>query len=71
MIDQTNRRQVLVLRELGTRPIHAGRRSIGPRLLAREAGWPGKPDAIQRRLAGRHFPGASELTLAGDRRRRS
>jgi hypothetical protein len=41
MIDQTNRRQVLALRELGQHLNHAGRRSIRQRLLAREAVWPG------------------------------
>jgi catechol 2,3-dioxygenase-like lactoylglutathione lyase family enzyme len=35
MIDETNRRQVLVLREAGgSHPLHVGRGSIGPRLLA-------------------------------------
>jgi hypothetical protein len=37
MIDETDRRQVLVLREVGGPHLHAGRGSIGPRLLALEA----------------------------------
>lgn len=54
MIDETNRRQVLVLREAGgPNPIHVGRGSIGPRLLALEAGSPGELDVIEHRLAER------------------
>lgn len=40
MIDETSRRQVLVLRELGTHPLHMGRGSIGPRLLDLELARP-------------------------------
>jgi catechol 2,3-dioxygenase-like lactoylglutathione lyase family enzyme len=54
MIDETTRRQVLVLREIGgLQTIHMGRGSIGPRLLALEAGSPGELDVIERRLADR------------------
>jgi hypothetical protein len=54
MIDETNRRQVLILREAGGQhPIHVGRGSIGPRLLALEAGSPGELDVIEQRLAER------------------
>ncbi len=55
MIDETNRRQVLVLREAGgPHHIHMGRGSIGPRLLALEAGSPGELDAIEQRLIKRN-----------------
>lgn len=53
MIDETSRRQVLVLRELGPQPIHLGRGTIGPRLLALEAGSPGELDVIEQRLLER------------------
>ena len=54
MIDETNRRQVLILRELGPHPaLHAGRGSIGPRLLALEAGSLDELDAIEHRLTER------------------
>jgi catechol 2,3-dioxygenase-like lactoylglutathione lyase family enzyme len=54
MIDQADRQQVLVLREIGgLNPVCAGRGSIGPRLLAPEAGSPGELDAIEQRLASR------------------
>jgi catechol 2,3-dioxygenase-like lactoylglutathione lyase family enzyme len=54
MIDETNRRQVLVLREVGgPYPLHLGRGSIGPRLLALEAGSPGELDVIEQRLVER------------------
>jgi catechol 2,3-dioxygenase-like lactoylglutathione lyase family enzyme len=53
MIDETNRRQVLVLRELGPHPNRVGRGSIGPRLLALEASSPGELDVIEQRLAKR------------------
>ena len=53
MIDETSRRQVLVLRELGPQPMHPGRGTIGPRLLALEAGSPGELDVIEHRLAER------------------
>jgi len=54
MIDETNRRQVLVLREVGgPHPIHMGRGTIGPRLLALEAGSLGELDVIEQRLMER------------------
>jgi hypothetical protein len=54
MIDVTNRRQVLVLGEAGgPHPIHVGRGSIRPRLLALETGSPGELDLIEQRLAHR------------------
>jgi catechol 2,3-dioxygenase-like lactoylglutathione lyase family enzyme len=54
MIDETNRRQVLVLREAGgPHPIHMGRGSIGLRLFALEAGSPRELDVIEQRLIER------------------
>jgi catechol 2,3-dioxygenase-like lactoylglutathione lyase family enzyme len=54
MIDETNRRQVLVLREVGgPHPIHMGRGSIGQRLLAMEAGSLAELDVIEQRLVER------------------
>jgi catechol 2,3-dioxygenase-like lactoylglutathione lyase family enzyme len=54
MIDETSRRQVLVLRETGgPHPIRMGRGSIGLRLLALEAGSPGELDVIEQRLTAR------------------
>jgi catechol 2,3-dioxygenase-like lactoylglutathione lyase family enzyme len=53
MIDETNRRQVLVLREVGGPHLRAGRGSIGPRLLALEAGSLGELDVIEQKLAQR------------------
>jgi catechol 2,3-dioxygenase-like lactoylglutathione lyase family enzyme len=55
MIDETSRRQVLILREAGAHhPVHMGRGVIGPRLLALEAGSPAELDLIGQRLADRH-----------------
>jgi catechol 2,3-dioxygenase-like lactoylglutathione lyase family enzyme len=54
MIDETSRRQVLVLREVpGANPMHMGRGSIGPRLLALEAGMPAELDVIEQKLSER------------------
>ena len=57
MIDQTNRRQVLVLRELGPHPIHAGRAASGrgclPMRLARPAS---SMRSSSDRPADRHSP---------------
>jgi catechol 2,3-dioxygenase-like lactoylglutathione lyase family enzyme len=54
MIDETGRRQVLVLREVaGTNSLHLGRGSIGPRLLALEATTPGELEVIADRLTER------------------
>jgi catechol 2,3-dioxygenase-like lactoylglutathione lyase family enzyme len=55
MIDETNRRQVLVVREVeGANPVHMGRGSIGPRLLALEAGTLDELEVIEHRLTERH-----------------
>ena len=55
MIDETSRRQVLLLREQGgANPVHMGRGSIGPRLLVLEAGSPDELDVIEQRLTERN-----------------
>jgi len=54
MIDETSRRQVLLLREQGgANPMHMGRGSIGLRLLVLEAGSPAELDVIEQRLTER------------------
>jgi hypothetical protein len=54
MISETIRRQVLVLREIGSRyPTHAGGGTVGLRLLAFEAGSLDELDVIEQRLVGR------------------
>jgi catechol 2,3-dioxygenase-like lactoylglutathione lyase family enzyme len=54
MINDSDRRQVLVLRApLGLRSPHAGRGGIGPRLLAFEAGSPAELRLIEERLVAR------------------
>jgi len=54
MLDETRRRQVLVLREVGgSYPVHVGRGSVGPRLLGLEAGSLGELDVIEQRLIER------------------
>lgn len=55
MIDETSRRQVLLLREQGgANSVHAGRGSIGPRLLILEADSPDQLDVIEQRLTERN-----------------
>jgi catechol-2,3-dioxygenase len=54
MVSETNRRQVLLLRELRGSSHHSGRRSIGLRMLSFEVGAPDELDAIERKLAERH-----------------
>src|ERR1700676_3912859 len=53
MINDADRRQVVVLREVGTGALHAGRLSIGLRLLALEAGSPDELEVIEQRLVDR------------------
>jgi catechol-2,3-dioxygenase len=54
MVYEADRTQVLLLRELRGKSNHAGRRSVGLRLLAFEAGTWDELEAIQRRLEERH-----------------
>lgn len=54
MIDETSRRQVLVLREVGgANAVHLGRGSIGLRALTLEADTPEELNAIAQRLTER------------------
>jgi catechol-2,3-dioxygenase len=53
MINKTNRRQVLLLREIPGQAHHPGRRNIGLRMLSFEAGTPDELDAIQQKLVDR------------------
>src|SRR5580698_1567474 len=53
MINETDRRQVLVLREVPDRAPHHGRMAIGPRLFALEAGSLGELHTIEERLVAR------------------
>jgi catechol-2,3-dioxygenase len=54
MVYETNRRQVLLLRELSRTSFHAGRRNVGLRMLSFEVGAPNELDAIERKLTERH-----------------
>jgi catechol-2,3-dioxygenase len=53
MVYEENRRQVLLLRELGRNWHRAGRRNIGLRMLSFEAGARSEVDAIEQRLVER------------------
>jgi len=53
MINETDRRQVLVLREVPDRAPHHGRMVIGPRLFALEAGSLDELHIIEERLVAR------------------
>jgi catechol-2,3-dioxygenase len=50
MVYEENRRQVLLLRELGRNWHRAGRRNVGLRMLSFEAGALSEVDAIEERL---------------------
>lgn len=55
MIDEMSRRQVLILREVaGAHPVRMGRGSLGPRLIALEAGTPDELHVIEQRLTERN-----------------
>jgi catechol-2,3-dioxygenase len=54
MVYEANRRQVLLLRELRPSSHHAGRRSVGLRMLSFEVGSPSELAAIERKLLERH-----------------
>jgi catechol-2,3-dioxygenase len=54
MINETTRRQVLLLREIPGQAHHAGRRNIGLRMVSFEAGTPIEFDAILQKLVDRH-----------------
>ena len=54
MILETNRRQVLLLRELRSGSHHAGRHNVGLRMLSFETGSPIELATIERRLVQRN-----------------
>jgi catechol 2,3-dioxygenase-like lactoylglutathione lyase family enzyme len=55
LINEGNRRQVLVLREAEARaPVHAGRDSVGLKLFALEAGSMDELAVVEQRLVQRH-----------------
>jgi hypothetical protein len=53
MVSENDRRQVLMLREVGPNTYHGGRGTIGVRLLEFEVGSPAELDAIEQRLTMR------------------
>ena len=54
MVYETERRQVLLLRELRRRSHHAGGRAVGLRMLSFEAGSPEEIAAIEQKRVDRH-----------------
>src|ERR1700722_2774406 len=54
MVYERDRRQVLLLRELGHNLPRPGRRNVGLRMLSFETGSPSEIDVIERKLAERH-----------------
>jgi catechol-2,3-dioxygenase len=54
MVLETNRRQVLLLRELRSGSHHAGRHHVGLRMLSFEAGSPKELESIERKLVERN-----------------
>jgi catechol 2,3-dioxygenase-like lactoylglutathione lyase family enzyme len=54
MVLETNRRQVLLLRELRSGSHRAGRHGVGLRMLSFEAGSPSELETIERKLADRN-----------------
>jgi catechol-2,3-dioxygenase len=54
MINETTRRQVLLLREIPGQAHHPGRRNIGLRMVSFEAGTPIEFDAILQKLVDRN-----------------
>jgi catechol 2,3-dioxygenase-like lactoylglutathione lyase family enzyme len=53
MVSETERRQVLVLREVGAKAFHPGRGGLGLRMLSLEAGSLEELDVIEHRMAER------------------
>jgi hypothetical protein len=54
MVYEMDRRQVLLLRELRSGSHHAGRNTVGLRMLSFEVGAPEELDGIEQRLLDRH-----------------
>ena len=53
MVSEKNRRQVLLLRELGHNATHGGRGNIGPRMLSFEVGSLEELETVEERLVQR------------------
>jgi catechol-2,3-dioxygenase len=53
MVNEKNRRQVLLLRELGCNAYHGGRGNIGLRMLSFEVGSPDELELIEQKLVER------------------
>jgi catechol 2,3-dioxygenase-like lactoylglutathione lyase family enzyme len=53
MVSENNRRQVVLLRELGRNASHGGRGNIGPRMLSFEVGSLGELETIEQRFVQR------------------
>jgi catechol-2,3-dioxygenase len=56
LINEDDRRQVAVLREVGPNAIHPGRGTLGPRIFGFEVGSPQELDLVEERLEQRHAP---------------
>jgi len=56
LVHENGGRQVLVLREVGATALHAGRGTIGPRLVGFEVASPENLELIEQRLEERHAP---------------
>ena len=54
LVNEHDRRQVVMLREVESSALHAGRGTIGPRLLAFEVSSPNELALIERRLDQHH-----------------
>jgi len=54
LVNEHNRRQVILLREVGASALHSGRGTIGPRLLAFELSSPEELELIEQGLQQRH-----------------
>jgi catechol-2,3-dioxygenase len=56
LINDDDRREVLVLREVGPNALHPGRGSLGPRIFGFEVGSAEELELIEQRLEQRHAP---------------
>jgi len=56
LVNEDDRRQVLVLREVGPNALHPGRGALGPRIVGFEVGSPQELELIEQRLEQRSAP---------------
>ena len=56
LVNEDDRRQVLVLREAGPNAVHPGRGALGPRIFGFEVGSPEELELIEQRLEQRGTP---------------